>query len=446
MLNRRTFLGSVGAAGAAAAWAAPQLLHADQPGPEPDSPLTSKEALPQEPQSQGPQPPFRRIAIITTVWTYQSHAQHMGDRFLVGYPRHGKWHRPPLRVVSLYVDQRPDGDLSQQRAAEHGFQIYPTIAETLRCGTDRVAVDGIVIIGEHGDYPQNKKGQILYPRFEFFQQAVKVFEEDGRSVPIFNDKHLSYSWEKAAQMVADSKRLGFPFLAGSSLPVTWRLPPVEVPYDAELDEALMVGVGGSDPMDYHALEAMQCMVERRKGGETGIKSVQLIEGDDVWKAGDDGRWSPRLLEAALSRTDSMQGYSELDSRPQDLVHSGELPKLVKEPAAYLIERKDGLRSTLLMLNGAVQDYTFAAQLKGGEIVSTQFFLPPTPNVTYSACLVAQIEELIVTGKAPYPVERTQIASAILDRCLDSKVKNHQRIETPELSIAYRAPQASRFGG
>jgi len=388
----------------------------------------------------------KRIAIITTVWTYQSHAQHMGDRFLVGYPRHGHWHWPPLQVVSLYVDQTPAGDLSRQRAADHGFTIYPTIAEALRCGGQKLAVDGVVIIGEHGDYPRNHKGQILYPRFEFFQQCVRVFAQDGRAVPVFNDKHLSYSGDKARQMVADSKRLKFPFLAGSSLPVTWRLPPVEIPYGAKLDEALMVGVGGSDPMDYHALEAMQCMVERRRGGETGIRSVQLIEGDAVWRAGEEGRWSKRLLEAALSRSDSLQGDSELDSRPQDLANNGQLPKLVKNPAAYFIERNDGLRTTLLMLNSALGDYCFAAQLASGTIVSTQFFLPPTPNVTYSACLVAQIEEMIVTGRAPYPVERTQIASAMLDRCLDSRVEGHRRIATPELNIRYRAPKVSRFGG
>ncbi len=243
----------------------------------------------------------RRIAIVTTVWRYLSHAQHMGDRFLVGYPWEGRWRRSPLEVVSLYVDQKPEGDQSAERAKEFGFTVYPTIAEAVRCGTDKLAVDGVVVIGEHGDYPINEKGQILYPRFEFFEQVAKVFEADGRSVPVFNDKHLSYSFDKASRMVATSRRLGFPMLAGSSLPVTWRLPPVEVPLGERIEEALMVGVGGSDPMDYHALEAMQCMLERRRGGETGVRAVQLLQGPAVWKAGSDGRWSRRLLEAALSR-------------------------------------------------------------------------------------------------------------------------------------------------
>ena len=123
-----------------------------------------------------------------------------------------------------------------------------------------------------------------------------------------------------------------------------------------------------------------------------------------------------------------------------MAHNGQLPTLAKNPAAYFIERNDGLRTTLLMLNGAMRDFTFAARLRAGEIVSTQFFLPPTPNVTYSACLVAQIERMIVSGRAPYPVERTQITSAMLDRCLDSKVAGHRRLETPELDVSYRAPQ------
>jgi len=390
--------------------------------------------------------PRKRLAIVTTIWKYLSHAQHMGDRFLVGYPWNGRWHRPAMDVVSLYVDQRPEGDQSELRAREFGFRVFPTIAEALRAGSDKLAVDGVLVIGEHGDYPVNDKGQIQYPRYEFFEQIVKVFEAEGRSVPVFNDKHLSYSHEKAAKMVAASKRLGFPMLAGSSLPVSWRLPPVEVPLDAHIEEALMVGVGSSDPMDYHALEAMQCMLERRRNGETGVKALQLIQGPAVWQAGKDGRWSRRLLEAALARSTSRSGKSLVDGRTQDLAHSGELEELVKDPAAYLIEYRDGLRATLLMINGAVQDFTFACRLRGDEIFSTQFLLPVLPNVAYSTCLMNKVEEMIATGVAPYPVERTQMASSILDWCLESKNRGNIRLDTPALDIRYRAPKRSQFGG
>lgn len=386
----------------------------------------------------------KRIAVIATIYRYLSHAQHFADRFLVGYPTEGRWHRPDMKIVSLFVDQKPEGDQGLDRAREFGFSVYPTIAEALRCGGDEVAVDAVLLIGEHGDYPHNEMNQVLYPRYEFFKECVKVFEADGRAVPIYNDKHLSYSFEKAKEMVDDGHRLGFGVLAGSSLPVTWRLPDVELPLECEIEEALMVGVGGSDPMDYHALEAMQCMVERRKGGETGVAAVQLIDGDDVWEAGKDGRWSMELLEAALSRSDTPCGLTDEDGRTQDMIRNGEIYRLVENPAAYFIEYNDGLKATLLMLNGAVRDYCFAAKLKDEPVpVSTQFFLTPTPNVTYSACLISKIEELFETGVAPYPVERTLLVSGALESCLTSRVQGHIRLETQHLSVEYRAPAESQ---
>jgi hypothetical protein len=381
--------------------------------------------------------------VVATIYRYLSHAQHIGDRFLIGYPREGRWHRPDMKVVSLYVDQKPAGDLSSQRAAEFGFRVYPTVAQALRCGGATLAVDGILIIAEHGDYPRNDKGQILYPRYEFFKQCVEVFEKDGRAAPIYNDKHLSYNFEKARWMVESARRLKFPMLAGSSLPVTWRLPDIELPLGCEIEDALMVGVGESDPMDYHALEAMQCMIERRKGGESGVRAVQMIEGEAVWKAGQDGRWSGQLLAAALSRSDTPQGWTVKDGRTQDLLGSGELPRLVQKPAAHFIEHRDGLRTTLLVLNGAVKDFTFAARVRGLGIQSTQFLLTPEPNVTYSACLAGKIEEMFVTGRAFYPVERTLLVSGVLESCLDSRLQGSRRLETPHLTVQYQSPPRSQ---
>jgi hypothetical protein len=385
-----------------------------------------------------------RVAVVATIYTYLSHAQHIGDRFLVGYPNDGTWHKPNVKVVSLYVDQKPKGDLSEDRAKEFGFRVYPTIAEGLCCGGDRLACDAVLIVGEHGDYPRNEKGQILYPRYEFFEQCIKIFKDSGRAVPVYNDKHLSYSFEKAHAMVAASKQLGFPMLAGSSLPVTWRLPDVEMPLGAHIEDAVMVGEGGSDAMDFHAFEAMQCMLERRKGGETGIKSVQLLDGDKVWEAGKSGIWSEELLSSALSRSDTPLGLTVKDGRTQDLVGSGVLPSLVPHPAAYLIEYRDGLRAAMLMLDGAVQDFNFAAHVRGVGLISTQFLLSPTPNVTYSACLVSKIEQMFTTGVAPYRVERTLLTSGMLESCLTSRLQASKRLETPHLAISYNPPSESQY--
>jgi hypothetical protein len=343
--------------------------------------------------------------------------------------------------VSLYVDQEPEGDLSESHTREFGFGVYSTIAETLRCGGDRIAVDAVLIVAEHGDYPTNDRGQKLYPRYEFFQDCVKVFEQDGRAVPVYNDKHLSYSFEKAQRMVSDSKRLGFPMLAGSSLPVTWRLPDVELPLNVHIEEAVMVGENGSDDaMDFHALEAMQCMLERRRGGETGVRAVRWVEGEAVWR----GDWSKELLIAALSRSDTPLGLTAQDGRTQDLVGSGELQKLVKEPIAYVIEYRDGLRATMLNLRGALQDFNFAARVTNLGIVSTQFLLTPEPNVTYSACLMNKVEEMFVSGRSPYPVERTLLTSGITEACHKSHTAGGRRLETPALSVTYQPPNAAQY--
>lgn len=393
--------------------------------------------------AQQPAKPLR-LAIVTTIYRYLSHGQHIGDRFLVGYPHNGAWHMPNVKVVSLYVDQKPDGDLSSERANEFGFRVYPTIAEAVCCGTSKLACDAVLIVGEHGNYPTNEKGQKLYPRYEFFEQCVKVFRDSGRAVPVYNDKHLSYSFEKASKMVAASKELGFPMLGGSSLPVTWRLPDIEMPWGAHIEDAVMVGVGGSDAMDFHALEGLQCMMERRKGGESGVKSVQLLDGDNVWKAGDQGIWSKELLSSALSRSDTPLGLTLKDGRTQDLVGSGVLPELVKRPAAYLIEYRDGSRAAMLMLDGAVQDFNFAARVRGHGNVSNQFLLTPNPNVTYSACLVSKIEQMFMTGKAPYPIQRTLLTSGILESCLTSRHQQNQRLQTPQLAVAYHPPTESQY--
>jgi hypothetical protein len=387
------------------------------------------------------QGPPKRIAIVTTIYRYLSHGQHMGDRFLVGYPHNGAWRKANTEIVSLYVDQKPDGDLSEARAKEFGFRVYPTIADTLRCGGAKLAVDGVLIIGEHGNYPRNNRGQVLYPRYEFFQECVKVFEQDGRAVPIYNDKHLSYSFEKCKAMVDASRRMRFPMLAGSSIPVTWRLPAFDLPLNCEIESAVMIGVGGSDAMDFHALEGLQCMVERRRGGETGVRAVQLLEGDAVDRAG----LPMDLVAAAFSRSDTPLGMTVTDGRTQDLVKTGEWRKLARNPVAYLIEYRDGLKATMLMLDGVVKDFNFAARLKGSpRIWSTQFLLTPEPNVTYSACLMHKAAQMFETGVAPYPVERTLLVSGMLESCLTSKQQDHMRLETPHLAVAYRAPKDSQF--
>ena len=389
----------------------------------------------------------KRLAIITTEWRPISHAWHMAERFLHGYPINGRWHRPPLDVVAAYVDQKPENDLSVQRSKEFGFPIYPTIAETLRCGGNKMTVDAVLIIGEHGKYPKSEYEQTKYPRYEFFKQVTDVFRKDGRTAPVFNDKHLSWKWEWAKEMVDISRELNFAFTAGSSLPVTWRMPAIDMPYGAEVEELLGVSIGSIDSYDFHALEVIQCMAERRRGGETGVVAMQALRGDAVWKAMEAGRWSdggwdPKLFEACLSRSQTL-------AQPESFSHryptTEQIRQWVKDPVAYRFEYADGVKATMLMMNGLVGDFTFAARLKGqAEPLSTLFYLPPVPNVAYSASLMSKAEETFLTGRSPYPIERTLLTTGLVEAGVRSLGTGQQRLETPHLAIRYQAPRESTF--
>lgn len=419
-LSRREFIGAIGAS----------VLAAPLGAAEPSATTKPK-----------------RLAVVTTLWTYRSHAWHMAERFLAGYPREGKWHRPPVKVVSAYVDQRPQGDLSAQRAEEFGFEVYPTVAEALCLGKDKLAVDGVLLIGEHGSYPTNEIGQKLYPRYELFQQIVEVFRRSGRTAPVYNDKHLSWSFDHAREMVDTAHSLGFPMLAGSSLPVTWRMPAIDLPWGAEVEEALCLAIGHIDHYDFHAIEALQSLVERRRGGETGVRRVQALRGEAVWKllATNEfraGGLDPALFEACLSRS---QTLTQAETNSHRLPTPEQIRAWVKEPIAYRLEYADGLNATMLLMNGLVRDFNVAVRLKGQrEPLSTMLYLPPDPNVAYSAALMGHAETMIVTGQAPYPVERTLLTSGLVQACMQSLADGQTARDTPHLAVKYQSPREPMF--
>jgi hypothetical protein len=280
----------------------------------------------------------------------------------------------------------------------------------------------------------NKFDQILYPRYELFRQIVDVFEKAGKSVPIFCDKHLSYDHQRAAEMVETARRLGFGLMAGSSLPVTWRVPQVELPRETPLQEAVVAfGYDRSTAEIYlfHALECLQCMLERRTGGETGIKSVTCLQEDAVWKACDDGRISWPLVVEAIGRSPS--------------ANVGPIRENVLKPLAILIEYADGTRGAVLNLIEALSDFSFAARIKGrDEPVSFYFDLPQPPGARFFDPLTFHIEQFYHAGRPPYPVERTLVTSTVLDLALHSLKQESQAISSPALAIRYQPPESSGF--
>jgi hypothetical protein len=389
-----------------------------------------------------------RLAAVTTVYRKYSHTQHIVDRFVEGYGWNGTHHHPEMDLVALYVDQVGADDLSRDRAKRFpAMKIYPTIADALTCGTGKLAVDGVVLVGEHGDYPKTPKGQVQYPRYQFFEQIVAVFRSSGRSVPVFSDKHLSWNWEWARKMYDTSKEMGFPFMAGSSLPVTWRIPSVEFPTGAKVREALCICYGGVDSYDFHGLETIQGMVERRRGGETGVKWVQAYRDDKFWDACRDNVWPRELMNAALCRshtlTPAREGFGDVFPPLDDM------RRLAKDPVAYRYEHADGVMGTMLLMNGLVKDFNFAASLEGeSKPFSTQMYLPMPDGRTTLADffnpLSYNMEQMFLTGKATIPVERTLLTTGLTAAGVDSLYAGQVKLETPHLAIRYQPTAQSTF--
>ena len=406
-------------------------------------------AASQFPKSQASQSQRKRIAFLGTKVYQHSHAQHFLDRHAMGYTFAGRWQEPRFDIASVYIDQFSEGgsDLGKQRIAKYQLKSFSTIEEALTLGTSKLAVDGVVIIGEHGDYPVNDRGQKRYPRYEWFKKIVKVFEDSVRSVPVFNDKHLSTVWLECKEMVEDSVRLKFPFLAGSSLPVTWRMPATEIPLDTPLKESVCVCYGKIDSYDLHGLETAQCMSERRRGGESGAKRVLAVSGDRVWKELEqsDRTDSRRLFVAALTRSHNLPVEGGYPTAP--VTYEWAKQVMADAVTAYFIEHNDGFRTCMFM--GPIRDFNYAGlRSDNGAIVSCQMYLPmPTHGATtadFFNPLARHIEEVILTGRTPYPVERTLLTSGMVIAAVESLYQKQVPIDTPHLAVRYLANAESVF--
>ena len=368
----------------------------------------------------------KKIAAIVSVYTPDSHADVLVSRCLQSCTLDGKGRMPRLKIASLYTHQVPKNDISRRLAAAHGVPIYDTVAEALTLGTGQLAVDGVMLICEFGDYPLSPTGQIQYPKRPLFDQIVKVMSASGRVVPIFVDKHLADTWEDAKEIYDTAQRMRIPLMAGSSLPVLWRYPPLDIKRDSQLDEIVAVSFHTLDAYGFHALEMVQCLAERRAGGETGIRAVQCLVDEAVWKAGEQGVYDPKLLEAALQRV-KWRPYNNPDLR-----------KNVEHPVLWVIDYEDALRVRVLTLNYAVGQWASAWRYRGqSEVHSTLFWTQETRPYMHFTYLLEGIEQMMLTGQPSWPAERTLLTSGVLDALLISKRDASKRLETPQLRFSYK---------
>ncbi len=371
-----------------------------------------------------------RIAVVYTVCYHRSHAHVLLENFLTPYLFNGVITEPAVEVASIYADQRSRDqntpDLTDEITRRFHVPLYQTIDAALTLGGRELAVDGVLAIGEQGNYPVNRFGVREYPRKRFFDEIVATMRRSNRYVPLFNDKHLSYRWDWAKEMYDTCQRHHIPFMAGSSVPLSQRRPPLDLPANFVVDEAISIHGGPFESYDFHVVEVLLALLEARRGGETGVAHVEFLTGDPLFQAARQGRWSIDLAQTAMR--------AELGDAVPDLTR----PINNAAPHGILLTFRDGTKATVLKLGASGTRWNFACRLRGEQRPrAMSHYVGPWRNRCLFMALAHAIQQFIVTRRAPYPVERTLLATGILEAAVRSRAAS-ERTATPYLDITYPA--------
>jgi hypothetical protein len=232
-------------------------------------------------------------------------------------------------------------------------------------------------------------------------------------------------------------------MAGSSVPLAQRVPPLEIPAGVVVEEAVSIHGGGIESYDFHALEVLQSMIEARRGGETGVSRVELLTGEPFKQGQAVGRWSQDLVDRAMAAEEKAafqrqpfpgRAPSRSAARPAQTPHH-----------ALIVTYKDGTRGTALAIGSTSDRWNFACRLKDDEQPrATALFNGPWGNVNLFSALTNAIVHFFKTGQPPYPVERTLLVSGILDAAMHSHAAGGKPIDTPQLEFGYAARDFSAF--
>jgi hypothetical protein len=399
------------------------------------------------------------IAVICTQYYPLSHADVIVTRWLEAHANdiHVGW-KPVTKIAALYVAQHPQGDpppddwfsvspngrverydpkfdISRLVAQHYGVPLFPTIRDALTMGGADLAVDAVLLIGEHGDYAQNEFDQKMYPRKELFDAIVDVFRDLGRVLPVFCDKHLTWNMAWAVEMVATIRAMQIPFFAGSSapMPVSGPLYELNLPRNAELVESLGLFYLHPEAYGIHSIEYLQSIIERRGGGESGIRALTAYVGDGVWEAMAQGVWSQDLFDFTLAAALTAKAG---DYRQNCREHGR------YQPVAFVMEHEDGHRSTQIMVEGHIQDFIAGVRLRGDGMLraAPANLVGLNDFVRHFARLDREIQKFFLTGQSPVALERHLLTTLQVATWMHALKQPGQRIATPQLQIAYQPVQ------
>ena len=339
---------------------------------------------------------LKKIAFVAEEFSVPSSAQQLVDRFLIGYPRRGEFHRLSDCRIALHFPGAADNAEVRRREKDFGLMVSNSLPAVLG------DADACVIVW-HGH------GAKANPAL-----LTEVLENLPSGAACFVHGVLDNTLEGARRVLELAAKRKIQLLAGTPYATSFRLPEIELKLGTPLTHALIVVQGPPLDAELDALQGLLPVLERRRNGEAGVRRVRQLRGAEVWAAGEAGEWSQRLLASALSRSNTPQGDPEKDGRTQDLFGLGLVPKLARDPRAWLLDHRDGLRAAILVLDGVVADVNLAVEMRGGEIYSTQLYRPPLPADHNFRRLAAVIEDFFRSGKAPWLTQRDLLIAGLME--------------------------------
>jgi hypothetical protein len=372
-----------------------------------------------------------KIAALCSAYFPLSHADVIVSRWLCPRPTDAKWGWPACdgprsEIASLYVAQFPSDDTSREVATRFEVPMFASIRDALTLGTSALAVDGVLLIVEHGDFPLNSRRQKLYPRFEWFQQIVEVFQDTGRVCPVWIDKALSWNPEQARQIVETAREMKIPLMAGSSLPHAGFSPPFNW-QNENLEEVVALFYGGPEIYGFHSLELVHSLMQRC-GGVQPVSSVEVLCGEEVWQAMDKGQWSRELFDNALGATRQQesgdvryncQPNPDLEAVLSQAHRRGGMTATTAElspvsPLAWKVKRTAGTREVYVMLAGHLGTHCVAARSESGKVWAGEINSSGAQEFhPHFAIQNRAVEEFFVSGTPSIPLENALQSSVAI---------------------------------